>query len=105
MPAGRPPAEPEPATARADGVLSADDVRKVMFGKPTSRWAKRYHEDQVDDFLDVVVAALETGDGLTVADVREVRFGRPGLGRLGYPAEEVDALMVRIADTLDARRG
>lgn len=97
--------EPEPAAALADSVLNAADVRNVMFSRPTSRRSKRYREDQVDDFLGAVASRLETGAVLTAAEVREAQFGRPQLGRLGYPADEVDALLTRIAETLDARRG
>jgi DivIVA domain-containing protein len=36
------------------------------------------------------------GRGLTAADVRNVAFGKPPLGKRGYHEDEVDALLDRI---------
>lgn len=43
------------------GGLTAHDVRETSFGKPP--WGKRgYNEDEVDDFLEVVEAAIAALD-------------------------------------------
>jgi DivIVA domain-containing protein len=41
--------------------------------------------------------------GLTGAELRATRIGRPPLGRRGYRPEEVDAFLARAAEALEAR--
>jgi DivIVA domain-containing protein len=82
-------------------LLTAGDVREASFSKPPI--GKRgYHEDEVDQFLDDVVAHLEGTIRLSTDDVRDVRFGRPPWGRRGYNEDEVDTLLNRIIQTVDA---
>lgn len=81
-------------------VLTATDVREVMFSKP--QIGKRgYHEDDVDEFLDQVVARLEGRGDLTADDVRDARFRKPPWGKRGYNEDDVDSLLDRVAATLD----
>ena len=39
---------------------------------------------------------------LTAADVREAMFSKPQIGKRGYHEDDVDALLDRVAATLDA---
>ena len=80
--------------------LTANDVRAVTFNPPPM-FKRGYNEDEVDAFLDVVVARLEGMAQLTVADVRNVLFGKPPLGKRGYREDEVDRLLARVARTLE----
>ncbi|CAJ1584021.1 DivIVA domain-containing protein [[Mycobacterium] wendilense] len=101
----RPPSPPTAAPTRSAGGLTADDVRNATFSPP-SRWRRRrdgYRESQVDDFLDAVATRLDTGRGLTAAEVRAARFDSPALGQLGYAAAEVNALLQRVAEALDSQ--
>ena len=38
---------------------------------------------------------------LTAADVREAMFSKPQIGKRGYHEDDVDALLDRVAATLD----
>lgn len=82
-------------------LLTANDVRAARFDKPPL--GKRgYNEDQVDEFLEHVIARLEGRNAMTVADVRNVRFSKPKWGRRGYAEDEVDRLLARVARTVEA---
>lgn len=69
--------------------------------------ARGYDLDTVDDFLDLAADTLRaTASGqpgpLTVQDVVEARLAPAPLGRVGYRRRDVDVLLDRIADTLEA---
>lgn len=78
-------------------------VERVSFR--TGRLGMGYSEEEVDAFLDRVVATLRgTADApLTAADVREARFSTV-LFRAGYAIGEVDEFLADIAEVI-ARRG
>jgi DivIVA domain-containing protein len=81
------------------GGLTANDVRETRFGKP--QWGRRgYNEDEVDDFLDQVVARLEGRGRLTAVDVHNVAFDKPSIGKRGYDEDEVDALLEKVEATI-----
>jgi DivIVA domain-containing protein len=65
-----------------------------------------YHRDEVDAFVDRVEATLRdptaTG-GVTPADVDEVAFSKPPIGKLGYSEAEVDAYLDRVKTELSGR--
>ncbi len=79
--------------------LTADDVRDAAFSKPPIG-RRGYNEDEVDEFLDWVVAHLEGRRALTADDVRAVAFGKPPWGKRGYNEDDVDALLDRIAEAV-----
>lgn len=92
---------PPPAPVASTALITAAEVRESAFHKPPMG-QRGYNEDQVDAFLDTVVARLEGRGGLTAADVHAVRFGKPRIGWRGYNEDDVDALLDRIAQTLQA---
>ncbi len=65
---------------------------------PRARLLRRgYHVDDVDDFVDAIVAALDGDGSLTLDDVRQVPF-RPKRG--GYREDSVDDAMDRVIEHL-----
>lgn len=82
--------------------LTPDDVRNAAFPKPPIG-RRGYDEDQVDDFLDRVEAALRGADPLTAAEVRQVTFTPAKRLRRGYAEDEVDDLLDRAAAALRHR--
>ncbi|WP_277950247.1 DivIVA domain-containing protein [Mycolicibacterium sp. P9-64] len=83
--------------------LTAADVHDVAFSKPPM-FKRGYHEDEVDELLERVEAALRdpTGrDGITAAELHDVTFSKPPMGKRGYNSDEVDAFLevVRIEFT------
>ena len=85
-------------------MLTADDVLITRF--TVTKFTYGYDQDDVDDFLDRVVATLraaQTGerapDAVTAQGVREVTF-QPTRFREGYSMEEVDELLERVVQTL-----
>lgn len=77
--------------------LTADDVLNAKFQATKFRWG--YDQNEVDDFLDQVVATLKGGRTLHAHDVRTHEFRRTRF-REGYAIDDVDALMDAVARTL-----
>ncbi|GAA3664303.1 hypothetical protein GCM10022224_030430 [Nonomuraea antimicrobica] len=77
-------------------------VERVAF-RP-GRMGTGYNEDEIDAFLDRIVATLRgtTDFPVTAADVREARFSTV-LFRAGYLIADVDSFLSGIADVLDQR--
>ncbi|MDI9579646.1 MAG: DivIVA domain-containing protein, partial [Thermobispora sp.] len=75
-------------------------VERAVF-RP-ARFGMGYHEDEVDAFLDRVVATLRgtAEHPLTAQDVRDAMFTTVVL-RTGYAIDEVDALLAEIAGLLE----
>ncbi|MDA0636264.1 DivIVA domain-containing protein [Nonomuraea sp. MCN248] len=80
----------------------AGRVEKVVF-RP-GRLGTGYDEDEVDAFLDRIVATLRgtTGRPVTAEEVREVKFATV-VFRPGYLITDVDAFLSGIADVLEQR--
>lgn len=84
--------------------LTSADVRNVRFH--ATKFREGYLVDDVDAFLDEVVAALEHRESgrpgpapLTAEQVRAARFRAVRFGE-GYDQDEVDVLLDRLALTL-----
>ena|ERR1700757_385011 len=74
--------------------LTPEQVRNVAFARPPL--GKRgYNEDEVDEFLDAIEAALRNPAGriLTPEEVRNKVFSKPRIGHRGYNEDEVDAFL------------
>lgn len=80
----------------------AAKVERVAF-RP-GRMATGYNEDEVDAFLDRIVATLRgtTDYPLTVGEVREAKFSTVLL-KPGYLIADVDAFLEGIAEVLEQR--
>jgi len=80
----------------------AAKVERVAF-RP-GRMGTGYNEDEVDAFLDRIVATLRdtTEYPVTAKDVREVRFSTV-LFRAGYLIADVDSFLSGIAEVLEQR--
>jgi DivIVA domain-containing protein len=91
---------PEPTGTR----LTPEDVRNVAFSKPPIG-KLGYNEDEVDQFLEFVEAALRDppGSTLTPEDVRNVAFAKPRIGKRGYNEDEVDAFLDRVEEQMRHR--
>ena len=89
---GRPDPAGEAAVLREE--LSATYMHR--FDRASS-WRRGYDVDDVDDFVDRVVVALDGGAALTVDDVRGVVF-RPRRG--GYREAAVDDALDRVVEHL-----
>ncbi|HEX4811623.1 MAG TPA: DivIVA domain-containing protein [Nonomuraea sp.] len=78
-------------------------VERVAFR--AGRMGTGYDEDEVDAFLDRIVATLRgtTDYPVTAADVRAVKFSTV-LFRSGYLIADVDSFLTGIADVLEQRR-
>ncbi len=76
------------------GWLTPEQVRNVAFGRPP-RGKRGYNEDEVDEFLGVIEAALRNPAGriLTPQQVRNKVFSKPRIGRRGYNEDDVDAFL------------
>ncbi|WP_223411407.1 DivIVA domain-containing protein [Occultella gossypii] len=90
-------------------MISAEQVLNSQF-KPT-RFSAGYEQDEVDDFLDRVVATLrqaetgqQTGNPLRSDEVTSVRFATTKL-REGYDQSQVDALLDEVVATIEHHRG
>ncbi|MGY4643972.1 DivIVA domain-containing protein [Cellulomonas sp. URHB0016] len=85
-------------------MLTAHQVLSATFS--ATKFREGYDQDEVDDFLDRVVATLRAreagsalGGAVTVADVDGLRFQLTKF-REGYDMTEVDALLDRVRETL-----
>ncbi|MBV9721976.1 MAG: DivIVA domain-containing protein [Mycobacterium sp.] len=87
-----------------DGFLTPEDVSSVAFSEPP-RGRPGYNENEVDQFLDLVEAALQDppGNTLTLEDVLNVAFSRPPRGKRGYNENEVDQFLDLVAQKLEHR--
>jgi DivIVA domain-containing protein len=83
------------------GWLTPEHVRNVAFSTPP-RGKRGYNEDQVDQFLDLVEAALRdpTGRTLTAEQVRSMTFSKPPIGKRGYNKDDVDAFLDAVAQQI-----
>ncbi|MET7332976.1 DivIVA domain-containing protein [Nonomuraea sp. NPDC005650] len=81
----------------------ATRVERVAF-RP-GRMGTGYNEDEIDAFLDRIVATLRgtTDFAVTAKEVREARFSTV-LFRSGYLIADVDSFLAGIADVLEQRR-
>ncbi|HEY9524682.1 MAG TPA: DivIVA domain-containing protein, partial [Thermopolyspora sp.] len=86
-----------PAADRAE--VQATRVERVAFR--AGRLGMGYDEDEVDAFLDRIVATLRgtTGQPLTAREVREVTFSIV-LFKPGYAVGEVDEFLAELADVI-----
>ncbi|MFC4591786.1 DivIVA domain-containing protein [Sphaerisporangium corydalis] len=77
-------------------------VERVLF-RP-GRLGAGYNEDEVDVFLDRIVATLRgtTDHPLTAEQVRTATFSTV-VFKTGYAVAQVDAFLAEIADVLDRR--
>ncbi|WP_218129233.1 DivIVA domain-containing protein [Nonomuraea maritima] len=77
-------------------------VERVAFR--AGRWGAGYNEDEVDAFLDRIVATLRgtTEYPVTALEVREAKFSTVVV-RSGYLVVDVDAFLSDIADVLEQR--
>jgi DivIVA domain-containing protein len=88
------------------GWLTPEHVRNKVFAKP--RIGQRgYNENEVDDFLDLVEAALQdpTARTLTAEQVHNKAFSNPPRGKRGYNEEEVDAFLDLVAQHIRSQQG
>jgi DivIVA domain-containing protein len=88
---------------RSDPTGEADFLKAELTGPYMKRFARGsflrrgYHVDDVDEFVDRVVGALDGTDAISVEDVRQVPF-RPRRG--GYREDAVDDAMDRVVEYL-----
>jgi DivIVA domain-containing protein len=88
---------------RSDPAGEADFLKAELTGPYMKRFARAsflrrgYHVDDVDEFVDRVVGALDGTDAISVEDVRQVPF-RPRRG--GYREDAVDDAMDRVVEYL-----
>ena len=88
---------------RADPAGESDFLKAELTGPYMKRFPRAftlrrgYHPDDVDDFVDRVVGALDGTDPVTAEDVRHVPF-RPRRG--GYREDAVDDAMDRVVEYL-----
>lgn len=81
--------------------LTPEVVHNVAFSKPPFG-ERGYNEDEVDDFLAQLEAALRDPATLTSDFVRRATFSKPPIGKRGYDEGEVDTFLGRVAAHLDA---
>ncbi|WP_329091338.1 MULTISPECIES: DivIVA domain-containing protein [unclassified Streptosporangium] len=98
------PEEPEPGEPGEGWEDHAARVERAAF-RP-GRLGMGYNEDEVDAFLDRIVATLRgtTDTPLTPGDVREARFSTVML-RPGYAIGEVDEFLAEMAGVLETHPG
>ena len=79
--------------------LTAIEARETSFGRPP-KGRRGYNEDEVDHFVEQVVARLDGRGRLTAADVHNVAFSKPAFFRRGYHEDDVDAFLRRAEATI-----
>jgi DivIVA domain-containing protein len=82
----------DPPDARTAGLI--ERVKNVRFG--TTRLAPGYDEEEVDIFLDKLVAALSRNGQVDRSELRDVRFSTTRL-RPGYAMPDVDTFLQEVA--------
>jgi DivIVA domain-containing protein len=78
-----------------------EQVHKLAFSDASR--GRGYHRDEVDAFVGRVEATLRdptARDGVTPADLHNVAFSKPPIGKLGYNEGEVDAFLDRVKTEL-----
>jgi DivIVA domain-containing protein len=92
--------------AATGGPLTPEQVRTTAFGAPPTG-QRGYNSDEVDNFLDVVEAALREPARrlLTPEQVRNAAFSKPPFGKRGYSENEVDGFLRRLEAQLKAQQG
>ena len=93
--AGTPGLDSEPAIAlddRTTGLI--ERIKTVTFS--TTRLSPGYDEEEVDVFLDKLIAALSRDGQLDRSELRDVRFSRTRM-RPGYVLTDVDAFLEEVA--------
>jgi len=78
--------------ARTAGLI--ERIKNVKFG--TVRLAPGYDEEEVDTFLDKLVAALSQDGQLNRSELRDIRFSTTRL-RPGYAMPDVDTFLEEVA--------
>jgi DivIVA domain-containing protein len=78
--------------ARTAGLI--ERIKNVKFG--TVRLAPGYDEEEVDTFLDKLVAALSQDGQLNRSELRDIRFSTTRL-RPGYAMPDVDTFLAEVA--------
>ncbi|TDE94851.1 DivIVA domain-containing protein [Occultella glacieicola] len=103
-----PAALPGSTDPSEDALITADQVLNARF--QTTRFRPGYDQDEVDDFLDEIVAGLrqaETGQRgtgtLRPDEVAAKRFSTTSF-RQGYDQAGVDALLREVRATLETHR-
>ncbi|GII80502.1 hypothetical protein Sru01_54840 [Sphaerisporangium rufum] len=94
------------AGALREAWLESQAVRVERVAFRPGRLGAGYDEDQVDDFLDRIVATLRgtTDRPVTAEQVRRATFSTV-VFKTGYAVAQVDAFLAEIADVLDGGRG
>lgn len=84
--------------------FTSGQVHNVAFSDASR--GRGYHRDEVDAFLVRVEATLRdptARGGVTPADLHDVSFSKPPIGKLGYSEGEVDAFLDRVKTELSGR--
>jgi DivIVA domain-containing protein len=81
-----------PLDARTTALI--ERIKTVRFS--TTRLSPGYDEEEVDVFLDKLVAALSRDGQIDRSELRDVRFSRTRL-RPGYVFTDVDAFLEEVA--------
>jgi DivIVA domain-containing protein len=96
--------ERQQAEAVKRPVVTPNNVHDISFSDASR--GRGYRRDEVDAFVDRVEATLRdptaTG-GVTPADLDDVAFSKPPIGKLGYSEGEVDAFLDRVKAELRGR--
>ena len=88
------PDAPRPTAENTRPPLTAADIKRMAFSRPPIG-KRKYNEDEVDAFLDLVEDRLRnpSSDSLTAVDVQNIAFSKPPIGKRGYNEDEVDAVL------------
>jgi DivIVA domain-containing protein len=84
--------------------FTSGQVHNVAFSDASR--GRGYHRDQVDAFVDRVEATLRdptARGGVYPADLDDVAFSKPPIGKLGYSEAEVDRFLDRVKADLSGR--
>ncbi|MDT5238912.1 MAG: hypothetical protein QOD97_1110, partial [Mycobacterium sp.] len=84
--------------------FTSGQVHNVAFSDASR--GRGYHRDEVDAFVDRVEAMLRdptVRGGVYPADLDDVAFSKPPIGKLGYSEAEVDRFLDRVKADLSGR--
>ena len=84
--------DPDSEAQFLKGELTAPYMKRFPRAR---RWRRGYHPDDVDEFVDRVVATIDGTDQVSVEEVRNAPF-RPRRG--GYREDAVDEAMDRVVE-------